>query len=191
VEVIVLSISLLAAVAALVAIVGWVVAIYNRLVRLRTQAQASWAQVEVQLKRRHSLIPNLVTVVKGYTTHERTTLEAVVQARESALAMAAQGVPKHADAEGTLSQALGRLLALAESYPDLKANDNFAALQRELASTEDKIAYARQFYNSSVQSLNGAVQSTPTNLIARRCGFHAEPYYQAGEGARESVGVQF
>src|SRR5688500_11210018 len=154
----------LGAVALLVVLVlGWAVATYNRLVRLRNQVEASWAQIDVQLKRRHSLIPNLVETVKGYAAHERGTLDAVVTARAGAVNAA--DTADRAQAEGVLTQALGRLFALAEAYPDLKANQNFAALQSELAATEDKIAYARQFYNSAVQTLNGAVQSVPTNII--------------------------
>jgi LemA protein len=172
-----------------VAVVGWVIVGYNRLVRLRTQVQASWAQVDVQLKRRHSLIPNLVETVKGYAAHERATLEAVTAARSTAVG--AQGPQGKAGAEGVLTQALGRLFALAEAYPDLKANANFLALQTELAGTEDKVAYARQFYNSAVQSLNAAVQSIPTNILAGMGGFRAEPYFEAIGDERADVAVRF
>jgi LemA protein len=172
-----------------VAVIGWAVLTYNRLVRLRTQVQASWAQIDVQLKRRHSLIPNLVETVKGYAAHERGTLDAVVNARNGALA--AQGPGDQAPAEGVLTQALGRLFALAEAYPDLKANQNFLAVQSELAGTEDKIAYSRQFYNSAVQSLNGAVQSIPTTFVARAGGFHPEPYFEAFGEERQDVDVKF
>jgi LemA protein len=175
----------------LVLVLGWAVVTYNRLVRLRTQVQASWAQIDVQLKRRHSLIPNLVETVKGYAAHERGTLEAVVQARNAAVAAAGQGPGQQAGAEGFLTQALGRLFALAEAYPTLKANENFVALQGELSATEDKIAYARQFYNSAVQSLNAAVQTIPTNIIAGMGGFHAQPYFEAAGEERQDVRVQF
>jgi LemA protein len=175
----------------IVMVVGWAVAAYNRLVRLRNQVQASWAQIDVQLKRRHSLIPNLVETVKGYAAHERGTLDAVIQARNSAMAVQGQGPGQQAPAEGMLTQALGRLFALAEAYPNLKANENFLGLQSELANTEDKIAYARQFFNSAVQSLNAAVQSIPTNIIAGMGGFHAEQYFEAVGGERQDVSVRF
>ena len=150
-----------------VILIGWALASYNKLVRLRNQVDASWAQIDVQLKRRYDLIPNLVETVKGYAAHERGTLDAVVAARGGAIATAQKpGVADRAAAENMLSQALGRLFALAEAYPDLKANQNFAALQAELATTEDKIAYARQFYNSAVQTFNTTVQTLPTNIIA-------------------------
>jgi LemA protein len=173
----------------IIAVIGWAIATYNRLVRLRTQVQASWAQIDVQLKRRHSLIPNLVETVKGYAAHERTTLEAVVTARNGAVA--AQGPAQQGAAEGMLTQALGKLFALAEAYPDLKANQNFRELQGELANTEDKIAYARQFYNSAVQTLNGAVQSIPTNIIAGMGGFRPEPFFEAVGDERQDVSVRF
>jgi LemA protein len=169
--------------------IAWAILTYNRLIRLRTQVQASWAQIDVQLRRRHSLIPNLVETVKGYAAHERDTLSAVVEARSGALA--AQGPAQQGAAENVLTQALGRLFALAEAYPVLKANENFAALQSELAVTEDKIAYARQFYNSAAQTLNGAVQSIPTNIVAGLGGFHPEPYFEAVGDERLDVSVRF
>jgi LemA protein len=172
-------------------VIGWAVAAYNRLVRLRNQVQGSWAQIDVQLKRRHSLIPNIVETVKGYAAHERGTFEAVVAARNSAMAVQGQGPGNQAAAEGVLTQALGRLFALAEAYPELKANQNFLGLQSELRDTEDKIAYARQFYNSSVQTLNSAIQTIPTNIIAGMGGFRTEQYFEAIGGEREDVRVQF
>jgi LemA protein len=175
----------------IVVVIGWAVVTYNRLVRLRNQVQASWAQIDVQLKRRHSLIPNLVETVKGYAAHERGTLEAVIAARNSAMAVQGKGPGNQAAAEGALTQALGRLFALSEAYPDLKANQNFLGLQSELRETEDKIAYARQFFNSAVQTLNSAVQSIPTNLIAGMGGFRVEQYFEAVGGEREDVRVQF
>ena len=152
--------------------IGWGLVAYNRLIRQRNQVQASWAQIDVQLKRRHDLIPNLVETVRGYAAHERGTLDAVVAARNNAVAAAARdpGVGGRAAAENVLTQTLGRLFALAEAYPDLKANQNFLALQSELANTEDKIAYARQFYNSAVQTYNTSVQSLPTNVVAGLAG---------------------
>jgi LemA protein len=180
----------LGAVALLIVLVlGWAIASYNRLVRLRNQVEASWAQIDVQLKRRHSLIPNLVETVKGYAGHERNTLEAVIAARSAAVSAA--DTEDRAQAEGVLTQALGRLFALAEAYPNLKANQNFAALQGELAVTEDKIAYARQFYNSAVQTFNGAVQSVPTNFIAAMGTFPIRPYFEAQAGERADVNVRF
>jgi LemA protein len=175
-----------------VVIIVWGVVAYNRLVRLRNQVDASWAQIDVQLKRRYDLIPNLVETVKGYAAHERGTLEAVVAARGSAInAAQAPGVGDRAAAEGLLTQTLGRLFALAEAYPDLKANENFRALQAELGNTEDKIAYARQFYNSAVQTFNTAVQSVPTNIIAGLGGFRARDFFEAAGGERGPVQVRF
>jgi LemA protein len=169
----------------------WAIVTYNRLVRLRNRVEAAWAQIDVQLKRRHSLIGNLVETVKGYAGHERGTLEAVVQARNTAVQIGGAGAERQAQAEGALTQALGRLFALAEAYPDLKANQNFLALQSELASTEDKIAYARQFYNNAIQTLNASVQSFPTNLIAGMGGFATRPYFEADGAERADVNVRF
>jgi LemA protein len=175
----------------LVLIVGWALAAYNRLVRQRNQVDASWAQIDVQLKRRYDLIPNLVETVKGYAAHERGTLEAVVQARNSAVAAAGQGAGARAEAENALTQTLGRLFALAEAYPNLKANENFVSLQGELSGTEDKIAYARQFYNSAVQTYNTSTQSIPTNIIAGIGGFRARDLFQAVGDERGPVQVRF
>ena len=175
----------------IIVVIGWAIATYNRLVRLRNQVQASWAQIDVQLKRRHSLIPNLVETVKGYAAHERGTLDAVIQARNSAMAATGQGAAHQAQAEGMLTQALGRLFALAEAYPNLKANENFLGLQSELSNTEDKIAYARQFYNTAVQGYNNGMQTFPTNIIAGIGGFRAEALFEAGPGERGPVQVRF
>ncbi|HEY8473480.1 MAG TPA: LemA family protein [Natronosporangium sp.] len=176
----------------LVVVLGiWALTAYNRLVRQRNQVKASWAQIDVQLKRRYDLIPNLVETVKGYAGHERATLEAVIAARNGAVNAVQAGVVDRAQAENQLSQALGRLFALAEAYPDLKANQNFAALQRELAETEDKIAYARQFYNSAVQTFTTTIQSVPTNLIANLFGFRAPDYFEAEGAERGPVQVNF
>jgi LemA protein len=169
----------------------WVVATFNKLVRQRNQVRAAWAQTDVQLKRRYDLIPNLVETVKGYAAHERGTLEAVTQARTNAMAAQGQSVAGRADAENALTATLGRLFALSEAYPDLKANQNFLSLQRELATTEDKIAYARQFYNSAVQTLNNTVQSLPSNIIAGMTGFQTEAYFEAAGGERGPVQVRF
>jgi LemA protein len=175
----------------LVLIVGWALAAYNRLVRQRNQVDASWAQIDVQLKRRYDLIPNLVETVKGYAAHERGTLDAVVQARNSAVAAAGQGAGTRAEAENALTQTLGRLFALAEAYPNLKANENFMSLQGELSGTEDKIAYARQFYNSAVQTYNTSTQSIPTNIVAAIGGFRARDLFEAVGDERGPVQVRF
>jgi LemA protein len=175
----------------IVVLVIWAVVSYNRLVRQRNQVEASWAQIDVQLKRRYDLIPNLVETVKGYAAHERGTLEAVIAARSAAVGAADAGPAGRAEAENMLTQTLGRLFALAEAYPNLRANENFMALQAELGSTEDKIAYARQFYNSAVQSYNNAIQSLPANIIAGMTGFKAKEYFETAEGERGPVQVRF
>jgi LemA protein len=174
-----------------VAGLGWFIATYNRLVQQRNQVQSAGAQVDVQLKRRHDLIPNLVETVRGYATHERSTLESVVAARQGAVGAVGAARGQQAAAEGALTQALGRLFALAEAYPDLKANQNFLALQGELASTEDKIAYSRQFFNSAVQTLNTSVQTVPSNLVAGIGGFREAEYFQAAGEERGPVQVRF
>ncbi|MER6300299.1 LemA family protein [Kitasatospora sp. NPDC001539] len=168
-----------------------VVRTYNRLIRLRNQTQASWAQIDVQLKRRHDLIPNLVESARGYAAHERTTLEAVVTARGAA-ADSGLGVTDKAAAEDDLTAALGRLLALGENYPQLKADRHFATLQAELTTAEDKIAYARQFYNSAVQSYHTALEGFPGNLVSRLGGGHGRrEYFEAGAPAQEATRVSF
>jgi LemA protein len=175
----------------LVIVLFWFIATYNRLVRQRNQVQASWAQIDVQLKRRYDLIPNLVETVKGYATHERGTLDAVIQARNGAVAAANASPAGRAGAENMLTETLGRLFALTEAYPNLRANENFAALQAELATTEDKISYARQFYNSAVQTLNTSVQTIPTNIVAGMTGFRMTEYFEAAGGERGPVQVRF
>ncbi|MEU8517623.1 LemA family protein [Kitasatospora sp. NPDC048722] len=174
-----------------VALVWSVVRTYNRLVRLRNQTQASWAQIDVQLKRRHELIPNLVEGARGYAAHERATLEAVVTARGAATD-AGLGVAGKAAAEDVLTASLGRLIALGENYPQLKADRHFAALQAELATAEDKIAYARQFYNSAVQSYHTALESFPGNFVSGIGGAHGRrEYFEAGAAAQEAPRVTF
>jgi LemA protein len=169
----------------------WGVATFNKLVRQRNQVQAASAQIDVQLKRRHDLIPNLVETVKGYATHERGTLDAVIKARSAAVAAQNAGPAQRAEVEGELSATLSRLLVVAEAYPDLKANQNFLALQGELSTTEDKIAYARQFFNNAVQTINTTIQSVPSNLIAGLGRFHTEEYFQASGEERQGVSVRF
>jgi LemA protein len=173
----------------LVVIVGFLWATYNGLVSLRNRIEAAWAQIEVQLKRRHDLIPNLVETVKGYAAHESGTLEKVIQARNAAVS--AQGVAGAAAAETGLSRSLGGLFALGEAYPDLKANSNFMQLQEELAGTESKIAYARQYYNDEVRTYNTKVQSFPSNLIANRFAFKIREYFETDEAERGPVNVKF
>jgi LemA protein len=174
-----------------VLIIAWGLMTYNKLVRQRNQVDAAWAQIDVQLKRRYDLIPNLVETVKGYAAHERGTLEAVVQARNAAVANVNAAPGARAEAENMLSQTLGRLFALAEAYPNLKANENFLGLQSELTGTEDKIAYARQFYNSAVQTYNTTIQSIPSNFVAGIGGFRPRDLFEAAGTERGPVQVRF
>ncbi len=162
---------------------------YNSLVGLRNRIESGWAQIEVQLKRRHDLIPNMVETVKGYAAHESGTLEKVIQARNAAVS--AKGVAGSAAAESGLTKSIGGLFALGEAYPDLKANTNFLNLQEELSGTEGKIAYARQYYNDEVRSYNTKVQGFPTNFIAKRFGFKEREYFQTDEAERGPVTVKF
>ncbi|MDY0108361.1 MAG: LemA family protein [Candidatus Krumholzibacteria bacterium] len=166
------------------------IGIYNSLVQLRNQTKEAWAQVDVQLKRRFDLIPNLMETVKGYMKHERETLEAVTQAR--AAVQGAGSLGDRAQAEGQLGMALGRLFAVAESYPDLKASQNFLALQEELASTENKIGFSRQHYNQSVMNLNNKIQMFPSNIVAGIFNFAAGEFFELkDEAAREAPKVSF
>ncbi len=154
------------------------IGIYNGLVGLRNQVKNAWAQIDVQLKRRYDLIPNLVETVKGYAKHEREVFEQVSQARAAAQGVANAGPAARAAAEGGLSQALGRLFAVAEAYPELKANQNFLALQEELTSTENKISFSRQFYNDSVLRYNNQTQMFPSNIVAGMAGFKASEFFE-------------
>ena len=165
------------------------IATFNGLVRLRNRVDNAWAQIDVQLKRRYDLIPNLVETVKGYAAHERQTLEAVIQARN--MAMSAQGPAQQAQAENMITGALKSLFALSEAYPDLKANQNFLNLQEELTGTEGRIAYARQFYNDTVQRYNTKIQTFPTVVIAGMFHFTAREYFEVEETARDAVHVSF
>ncbi len=162
---------------------------YNGLVRLRNRIDNAWSQIDVQLQRRHDLIPNLVETVKGYAAHERETLERVVQARNQAVS--AQGPAAQGQAENVLTGALRQLFAVAEAYPDLKANQNFLNLQEELTSSEDRVAYARQFYNDSVLKYNNKIQSIPSNIIAGMFNFQEREYFEGEEEARTVPRVQF
>ncbi len=168
------------------------IATYNKLVRLRNQVKNAWAQIDVQLKRRHDLIPNLIETVKGYMKHERETLEAITKARNLAQQAASSGPGARAKAETELSSALGRLLAVVENYPDLKANQNFLALQEELTSTENKLSFSRQYYNDSVLSYNNRTQMFPSNIIASMTGFKASEFFEVSvAGEREAPKVSF
>jgi LemA protein len=162
---------------------------YNGLVRLRNRIDNAWSQIDVQLKRRYDLIPNLVNTVKGYAAHEREVFESVTQARANAIN--AQGPAQQADAENVLSGALKSLFAVAEAYPDLKANQNFLSLQEELTSTEDRVAYARQFYNDSVLSYNNKLQTFPRNVIAGMFNFEKREYFEGEPEATGPVRVEF
>ena len=160
---------------------------YNSLVRLRNQTKNAWAQIDVQLKRRHDLIPNLVETAKGYMKHERETLESVTNARNLAQGAVGTGVGNQSKAETELSGALSRLLAVVENYPDLKANQNFLALQEELTSTENKISFSRQFYNDSVLGYNNKIQMFPSNIVAGITGFKPGDFFEVSVAAEREV----
>ena len=163
--------------------------IYNRLVRLRVRTENAWSQIDVQLRRRYDLIPNLVEAVKGYAAHEREVFEEVTRARSRA--EAASGVGDQAAAENQITQSLRQLLAVAENYPELKANENFLALQEELSGTESKIAFARQFYNDQVARLNTLIQSFPSNIVARLARAEPREFFDIEDPTRGPVSVQF
>ena len=156
----------------------FVIVIYNGLVGARNQVRNAWAQIDVQLKRRHDLIPNLIETVRGYMSHERETLEAVTNARNLAQKSVGAGVETQSQAEGELSGALSRLLVVVENYPTLKANENFLALQEELTTTENRIGFSRQHYNDSVMKYNNKIQMFPSNLMANMTGFRAESFFE-------------
>ncbi len=166
-------------------VILFVVGIYNSLVGLKNQVKNSWSQIEVQLKRRHDLIPNLIESVKGYMQHERQTLESLTKAR--AQAMSAEGVGERAKAENALSGAIGKFLVSVENYPDLKANQNFLALQEELSSTENRIAFARQNYNDQTLSYNNKIQMFPSNLIANTFQFKIEEFFELEDKTEKEV----
>jgi LemA protein len=166
------------------------IAAYNGLIRGRNQVENAWSQIDVQLKRRIDLIPNLVETVKAYAAHEKETLDAVIKARNSA--MAAPATPHgQAEADNQLTGALRQLFALSEAYPDLKANQNFLALQEELSATEGRVAYSRQFYNDSVLSYNNKLQAFPTVFIARAMKFEQREYFESDEASREVPRIEF
>ena len=186
-----IGIVILVLVVIVLGIVVWIVGAYNGLVRLRNQLENAWAQIDVQLKRRHDLIPNLVETVKGYAAHERGTLEAVIQARNMAIAGSARP-PEAPLTENALTGALKSLFAVAEAYPELKANQNFMRLQEELTSTENKVAFSRQFYNDSVMSYNTQIEVFPQNFIAGMFGFTRREFFEVkAEAEREAPKVSF
>lgn len=183
-------IALIVIAAVVVLLLLWVAGAYNGLVRLRNQLENAWAQIDVQLKRRCDLIPNLVETVKGYAKHESGTLEKVIQARN--MALAAKTVGERAEAENVLTGTLKSLFAVAEAYPDLKANQNFLRLQEELTSTENKVSFSRQFYNDSVLAYNTAIEVFPRNIIAGIFNFARREFFEVKEaGQREAPKVAF
>jgi len=183
-------IGLLIVLGLVVVVIVWIVGMYNGLVRLRNRVKEAWAQVDVQLKRRFDLIPNLMETVKGYMKHERETLEAVTQAR--AAVAGAGSIPERMQAEAGLAGALGKLMVTVEAYPDLKASANFMQLQEELTSTENKISFARQFYNQAVMTLNNKVEMFPSNIVAGMFNFAKEIFFELeDEAEREAPKVDF
>ena len=177
-------------IAVIVLLILWAVGMYNGLIKLRNLVQEAWRQIDVELKRRHDLIPNLVESVKGYAAHERGTLEGVMQARSAAMS-GGQSPAAAAQSEGMLSQALGRLFAVAEAYPDLKANQNFLALQQELTSTEDRIASGRRYYNANVRELNTKVETVPSNFVAGLAKIGRAEYFESEGADRDVPAVTF
>lgn len=186
-------------IALLVVVLFWGVAIYNRFVKLVQQTKEAWSDIDVQLKRRYDLIPNLIETVKGYASHERETLDAVIQARAKATSvhvdpsnLTPESIAAMSGAEAGLTQALGKLLVVAEAYPDLKANTNFLELQRELSDTENKIQAARRFYNGNVKDLMVALQQFPSNVIGSMFKFQGAEYFEVEDAVeREPVKVSF
>ncbi len=172
-----------------VLLILWFVKTYNDLIKLRNKVKNQWSQIDVQLKRRFDLIPNLVETVKGYTKHETETLEKVISARNSYLS--ANTPEEQMKASGELSNVMSKLFALSEAYPDLKANTNFMDMQNSLKDTEDKISYARQFYNDIVMKYNTKIETVPTNIVANMFNFKQEAFFEAVEAEKENVKVKF
>lgn len=172
-----------------VLLILWYIATYNSLIRLRNRKDDQWSQIDVQLKRRADLIPNLIETVKGYTKHEKSTFEDVVKARNTFVT--ASTPEEEMKASGEMTQALNKLFALSEAYPDLKANENFISLQNDLKETEEKIAVARQFYNDTVLTYNNKIQVVPSNIVANMAGFKAATYFEATEEEKKNVKVSF
>ena len=177
-------------IAILVLFILWVIYAYNRFISLGARATEAWADIDVQLKRRYDLIPNLVETVKGYATHEREAFENVTKARAAALGAGSSNVAAHAAAENMLTGALKSVFAIAEAYPDLKANQNFLELQRELSDTENKIQAARRFYNTNVRDLNIMIATFPSNLVANLFHFATREYFDLDEGSAEKEPVK-
>jgi LemA protein len=180
-----IAISLLVLLAIIVFLILYIIGIYNGLISLRNQVKNAWSQIDVQLKRRHDLIPNLVETAKAYMQHERQTLEAVTAARSAAAG--AKTIDDISKAEGVLTGALSRFMAVAEQYPDLKANQNFLALQEELSSTENRIAFSRQAYNDTVLMLNNKIEMFPSNIVAGSFGFRKDTFFEIEDGAEKAV----
>lgn len=174
--------------AALALLALWAVLAFNALVRLRNQVRTAWADIDVQLTRRHDLVPSLVAAVQAYADHESAALEAVTALRAQALAITTPA--RLGDVETALEQAVARVIALQEAYPDLKASDNFAQLQRDLVEVEEQLQYARRFYNGAVRDLNDRIQRVPDLLVARSCGFREAEFFQAGDAHRTAVKVE-
>lgn len=184
-----MNLTLIIVIAVVALLVLYVIGTYNSLVNLRNKVKDQWAQIEVLLKRRADLIPNLVETVKGYAGHEKSTLEGVIAARNKAIS--ATTPEEEMKASGELTQALGRLFALTEAYPDLKANTNFMDLQTNLKDAEDKISFGRQFYNDTVLKYKNKLEMFPSNIVAKMFGFKSEPFFEASEADREVPKVQF
>lgn len=180
---------LIIVIALLVVIAGWFFGTYNKLINLRNKKDDQWSQIEVQLKRRADLIPNVIETVKGYAKHEKSTFEEVIKARNTYVS--AKTPEDEMKASGEVTQALNKLFALAESYPDLKANENFLSLQNDLKETEDKISYARQFYNDTVLSYNNKVEMVPSNIVANIANFKKASFFEAEEKDKEIPKVSF
>ena len=172
----------------IIAVVLFIAYIYNSLIRLRIRVKNAWAQIDVQLKRRYDLIPNLISTVKGYVKHEKSTLENITKLRSSLIK---GSVEDKADASNQITEALKSIFAVAESYPDLKANENFKMLQEELSGTESKIAYSRQFYNDSVMQYDEAIQVFPKNFFAKMFGFKKEQYFETKDKEKGNIKVEF
>ena len=183
-------IALLVVLIVLALLVIWVIVAYNGLIRKRNRVDNAWSQIDVQLKRRLDLVPNLVETVKGYAAHERQTLEAVINARNAALAAPSSPAAQE-QADNMLTGALRQLFALSEQYPDLKANQNFLALQEELTATEGRVAYARQYYNDSVLAFNTAIETFPNVVFARMLNFTKREYFEAEDAAKQPPQVKF
>ncbi len=183
-----MSLSTLAAIVLLLALAAWAVLAFNRLVRLRNQVRTAWSDVDVQLLRRHDLVPQLVNAVRGYANHESAVLEAVTQLRSRAMATQKPGLL--GEVESALEQAMGRLIALQEAYPDLKASENFLQLQEQIIEVEEQLQYARRFYNGAVRDYNDGVQRVPDLVVARTFGFDVAEFFQAGDDSRLATQVE-